>query len=103
MLEHIFCQRITSALARGQRRASRRRTWGPFRQRTIDRRYCGLPFIGGAAWFAQACRLAGGCPSGHCWQPGAAATPQAHPTAICHFCQSVIDEATSRCACFGHA
>ncbi|MGI4738063.1 MAG: hypothetical protein ACRYG7_23075 [Janthinobacterium lividum] len=84
--------------AAGRSRAQRWAAWGSFRQRSIDRRYGGLPFIGGAAWFSLACRLAGGRPSAHCWQPFGPA-PVA-PTAKCLCCQSAREEATSRCACY---
>jgi len=83
--------------AAGRSRAQRRATWGSFRQRSIDRRYGGLPFIGGAAWFSLACRLAGGRPSAHCWQPFGAA-PVAQPVASCPCCQSAREEAASWCA-----
>jgi hypothetical protein len=96
---------VARALAAGRLRSQRRAAWGSLAQRTIDRRYCGLPFIPGPAseWYPRAVRLAGGVPSQLVWQPFGAATPQVEPAAICHFCQSAIDEATSHCACFGHA
>jgi hypothetical protein len=101
----ITSPRVARALAAGRLRSQRRAAWGSLAQRTIDRRYCGIlaaASLAGCSWFAQAVRLAGGCPSAHCWQPFGAA-PVAQPAVVCHFCQSAIDEATSRCACFGHA
>lgn len=102
----ITSPRVARALAAGRRRSRRRAAWGSLAQRTIDRRYCGIlaaASLAGYDWFAQVVRLAGGRPSAHCWQPFGAAQPQAQPVAICHFCAGPIDEATSLCACFGHA
>jgi hypothetical protein len=97
----IICPRVVRALVAGRRRSQRRAAWGSFSQRTIDRRYCGLPTISGPFWFATACQLAGGVPSPLVWVPfGAAQVRQS--VALCHFCAGPID-AASRCACFGHA
>jgi hypothetical protein len=95
----ITCSRVARALAAGRLRSQRRAAWGSFRQRTIDRRYCGLPSISGPFWFATACRLAGGLPSSHVWTPCGATAPAAS-AAVCRFCNSAINEATSRCACY---
>ncbi|MGI4822629.1 MAG: hypothetical protein ACRYFV_15575 [Janthinobacterium lividum] len=99
----ITCPRVARAIAAGRRRSSRRAAWGSFSQRTIDRRYCGLPFIPGPAstWYPRAVRLAGGVPSQLVWQP-LQATPLRQPVTSCHFCAGPIEEATSRCACFAH-
>lgn len=97
----IISPRVARALVAGRRRFQRRAAWGTFAQRTIDRRYCGLPFIPGPAsvWYPRAVQLAGGVPSQFVWQPfGPAQVRQS--AAICHFCQSAIEEATSRCACY---
>ncbi len=102
----ITSPRVARALAAGRARSRRRAAWGSLAQRTIDRRYCGIlaaASLAGCSWFAQVVRLAGGRPSARCWQPFGAAKLPAQPVAICHFCQSAIDEVTSRCACFGHA
>lgn len=92
-----------SRTAAGRARSQRRAAWGSFSQRTIDRRYCGLPFIPGpvGVWYPRAVQLAGGVPSQLVWQPLRAA-PVAQAPAICHFCAGPID-AASRCACFAHA
>lgn len=66
---HTTCPRVARALVAGQRRARFATAFGSFAQRTIDRRYCGLPPIYGPQWFSQAVRLAGGLPSSLCWSP----------------------------------
>jgi hypothetical protein len=62
------------AAARRQVCSARAITWGSFRQRTIDRRYCGAlaaghPYSAGCS-YPQAVQLAGGVPSSRCWVPG---------------------------------
>ncbi len=99
---HTLRPRTVAALAACRRHSRRVSAFGTFAQRTIDRRYCGLPSIPGPAteWYPRAVQLAGGVPSHRVWQPfGAAQVRQS--VAICHFCAGPID-AASRCACFAH-
>jgi len=75
---HTTCPRTTAALVVGQRRARFSAAFGPFRQRTIDRRYCGLLHaraLYGYGWYSLAVRKAGGVPSGRCWQPFTVVAP----------------------------
>jgi hypothetical protein len=69
----ITSPRVARALAAGRRRSRRRAAWGSFRQRTVDRRYCGAlaaghPYSAGCS-YPQAVQLAGGVPSSRCWVP----------------------------------
>lgn len=104
---HSFCPRTVAALVACRRYSRRVSAFGTFAQRTIDRRYCGLPFIAGPAaeWYPRAVQLAGGVPSHLVWQPFGVVPGRAvqvrQSVAICHFCAGPID-AASRCACFAH-
>ena len=61
------CPRTAAAIAAAGRRARFAAAFGRFPQRTIDRRYCGLPFSPGAGWLAVAVQLSRGVPSRLCW------------------------------------
>ena len=95
---HTTCLRTAAALVQCVAISRRARTWGRFAQRTIDRRYCGLPFIPGpaAVWFATAVRLAGGRPSAHCWQPFG--QPAAPDYGSCLWCGGPLS-ARAYCPC----
>lgn len=98
---HLACPFVAAALAAARRSSRRVSVFGSFRQRTIDRRYCGLPSLPGPAsvWYPRAVRAAGGVPSSLVWQPFSAPAVR-QSVSICHFCQGPICEATSRCACY---